>query len=88
MQGKAFSSDITLNYAMVRILAIAMELANSKDDLKAIMDKLDEAVKKLPPQYNPIQITGFKNGSLIYNSSVVLVEDGKLVRHALVEEKK
>ncbi len=88
VQGKAFSSDITLNYAMVRILAIAMELANSKDDLKAIMDKLDEAVKKLPPQYNPIQITGFKNGSLIYNSSVVLVEDGKLVRHALIEEKK
>ncbi len=73
---------------MVRILAIAMELANSKDDLKAIMDKFDEAAKKLPPQYNPVQISGFKNNSVIYNSSVALVEDGKLVRHALIEEKK
>ncbi|MDY3331406.1 MAG: ABC transporter substrate-binding protein [Pelistega sp.] len=84
MQGRAFSSDITLNYAMIRILANAMELANSKDDLKAIMGKLDEAVKKLEPHYNPIQISGYQNGSLVYNSSVAMVENGKLVRHSLV----
>ena len=86
-KNKALSSEVILNYAMVHVLAHAMELANTKDDLKAIYSKLDEAVKKLEPQFNPIQIAGFDpSGSMTYNSSAVQVKDGKLVRVPLMDK--
>ncbi|MDO5678840.1 MAG: ABC transporter substrate-binding protein [Pelistega sp.] len=87
-KGKALSSEVILNYAMVHVIANAMELANSADDLSAIYSKMDEAVKKLEPVYNPIQITGFETtGSMMYNSTAAMVKDGKLVRIPLVDSK-
>ena len=87
-KGKALSSEVILNYAMIHVIANAMELANSKDDLAAIYSKMDEAVKKLEPIYNPIQISAFETtGSMMYNSTAAMVKEGKLVRVPLVDSK-
>ena len=73
---------------MIHVIANAMELANSKDDLAAIYSKMDEAVKKLEPIYNPIQISAFETtGSMMYNSTAAMVKEGKLVRVPLVDSK-
>lgn len=85
-KGKQFTNELVLTYATVHILANAMKQANSKDDLKAIYSKLDAAVQALEPKYNPIQINHFvAPGSFTYNSSAVVVKDGKLQRAPLIK---
>jgi branched-chain amino acid transport system substrate-binding protein len=73
------SSEMGLNYTAVHATAIAMKLAGSTTDAKAIRAQMDKAFKSLPPEYNPQEIEGLDDkGGTVANVLMGVVENGKI----------
>ncbi|MBK4734181.1 ABC transporter substrate-binding protein [Noviherbaspirillum pedocola] len=73
------SSEIALNYTAVHATAIAMKLAGSVTDGKAIRAQMDKAFKTLPPENNPQEIEGLDaKGGTEANVLMGVVENGKI----------
>lgn len=72
------TSEVALNYQAMHILAKAMELAGSTDDIDAIMGSVDKAAGSLKDEYRPYGIDGMTdNGHLNGPVIATLVKDGK-----------
>jgi branched-chain amino acid transport system substrate-binding protein len=78
-EGKDPSSEVALNYTAVHATIAAMKLAGTVSDATAIRAQMDQALRKLPGQYNPASVEGLdaKGGSIV-NAIVASVENGKL----------
>jgi branched-chain amino acid transport system substrate-binding protein len=73
------SSEMGLNYTAVHATAIAMKLAGSTTDAKAIRAQMDKAFKSLPPENNPQEIEGLDDkGGTLANVLMGVVENGKI----------
>lgn len=76
---KVPTTEISLNYTAVHAAAIAMHLANSVTDAKAIRAQLDKAIKNLPKENNPNHLEGLdEHGGSIADVTVAAVENGKI----------
>jgi branched-chain amino acid transport system substrate-binding protein len=77
--GRDPSSEVSLNYTTVHATAIAMKLAGTVSDPVAIRAQMDNAVKALPPEYNPNDLDGVnEKGGIMADTFVALVENSKI----------
>lgn len=84
--GKDPTAEMSLNYTMVHALAGAMKLAGTVTDTAAIRAKLGEALKALPPQYNPNELQDIgEDGGTITDTPVAYVENGEIKQYRLSE---
>lgn len=73
------TTEASLNYTMVYAVANAMKLAGSVNDPAAIRAKLDAAVKALPKNANPNEVSGVDDkGGAQVEVMIGVVEGGKL----------
>lgn len=78
------SSEVSLNYTAVHATVQAMKLAGTVTDAVKIRASLDQAMKALPPQYNPHGLDGVdERGGSLANTRVATVESGKVKERAL-----
>jgi len=73
------STEMSLNYSAVHITALAMKLAGTVTDAKAIRAQMDKAAKSLEKDHNPNLIQGINERGGVLNAGVIaVVEDGKI----------
>jgi branched-chain amino acid transport system substrate-binding protein len=73
------SSEVAWNYTAVHATAIAMKLAGTATDAKAIRAQMDKAVKSLPKEYNPGSAEGVnERGGILADTNAAVVEGGKI----------
>lgn len=76
---KTATTEASLNYTTLHVLARAMKLAGSVSDPAAIRAKLDAAAKELPDAQNPNDMNGVDaNGASVLNTVIGVVEGGKV----------
>ncbi|WP_019142803.1 ABC transporter substrate-binding protein [Noviherbaspirillum massiliense] len=76
---KVPTTEISLNYSAVHATAIAMKLAGTVTDAKAIRANMDKAIKSLPKENNPNSLEGLDDkGGTLANVTVAAVENGKI----------
>lgn len=77
--GATPTSESSLHYSSVYIIAEAMKLSGSVSDPAAIRTKLDAAAKSLPDAKNPNDFMGVDaNGGSVLNTVIGVVEGGKI----------
>jgi branched-chain amino acid transport system substrate-binding protein len=73
------SSEVSLNYTAVHATAIAMKLAGTATDAKAIRAQMDKAIKSLPKEHNPNDLDGVnERGGVLADSVIAVVENGQI----------
>ncbi|MGB6054376.1 MAG: ABC transporter substrate-binding protein [Burkholderiaceae bacterium] len=73
------STEMSLNYSAVHMTAVAMKLAGSVTDAKAIRAQMDKAARSLDTNHNPNQIEGVNERGGVLNAGVIaVVENGKI----------
>jgi branched-chain amino acid transport system substrate-binding protein len=72
--------EVSLNYTAVHAAALAMKLAGTTTDGTAIRAQLDKAIKSLPPEHNPNNMSGIdeRGGSISGALRVAAVEQAKV----------
>ena len=84
--GKDATTEMSLNYTMVYVLANAMKLAGTTSDATAIRAKMPDAAKALPKDVNPNEIEGIDaRGGTVADVIVATVKDGKVLPVRLSE---
>jgi branched-chain amino acid transport system substrate-binding protein len=77
--GRVPSSEVSLNYTAVWLLAGAMKASGSVTDATAIRASLDKAAKELSPAHNPNTLDGVDDkGGTLADTRVAVVEGGKV----------
>lgn len=73
------TSEVSLNYTAVHLIAQAMKLAGTVTDVDKIRAQSDAAAKALAPERNPHEINGVHdNGAFEAAVNVAVVQDGKV----------
>jgi branched-chain amino acid transport system substrate-binding protein len=86
--GRDATTEMSLNYTMVYVLANAMKLAGTTSDAVAIRAKMPDAAKTLPKDVNPNDLEGIDaKGGSVADIVVATVQNGKIAPVKLKELK-
>ncbi len=86
--GRTPSQEEALNYTAVWATAYAMKIAGTTTDGKAIRSAFGQALKSLPPQDDPDDLTGVdaEGGATMGKIPLAVVENGRIEPYADVEQ--
>lgn len=77
--GRDPGHEISQNYAAVHATAIAMKLAGTVTDAKAIRAQMNKAVMILPKEHNPNDHNGVNDrGGVLAETTIAVVENGQI----------
>ncbi|NMM36659.1 MAG: ABC transporter substrate-binding protein [Glaciimonas sp.] len=77
--GRDPGHEISLNYTAVHATAIAMKLAGTVTDAKAIRAQMDKAYRSLPKERNPNSVDGVDDqGGVLFHVPIAVVENGHI----------